>query len=321
VEWAQFIPEIGMATFEHECWIQRLRILLRDKHGATSWNSERLMKQFRRDKALPYVPDARFHAGGHTWVLELERTLKNSGRIKELLEVRAKANKNTRMLYVMPRALMESFRAVISKNYMTFPQGLYIVPLEGLETAYCNRSLWKQMPLADLLSGKPEPVVAAEQPAEQAQAEAAQPKAAKLPSVLSYYETIRKYFEEATTMHAHVRAALIHNQGKLKGMLKPKEQIRLDYPNFPPAVKEFEPLMNKLEGLRRRSEADESHTILLDRLQPFASEFSTWVNGLRGCQNNGEQWPMPPEKLTSADDMQALITWMADEIAKRKAAA
>lgn len=319
VEWAQFIPEIGMATFEHECSIQRLRMLLRDKHGATSWNNERLMKQFRRDKALPYVPDARFNAGGYEWVLELERTLKNSGRIKELLEVREKANKKTRMLYVMPRALMESFRAVISKNYMTFPQGLYIVPMEDLETAYCNRSLWKTMPLANLLSGKPEPDVMAEAQ-EQAKSASVQPKQAKLPSILSYYETIRKYFEEATAMHAHVRAALIHNQGKLKGMLKPKEQIRLDYPNFPPSAKAFDTLMDTLEGLRMRSEADDNHVNLLNRLKPFAGEFSTWVNDLRSCQNSGEPWPMPAEQMKSAEDMQAVITWMAEKIAKSKAA-
>ena len=325
VEWAQFIPEIGMATFEHECWIQRLRILFEDKHGATNWNSERLLKQFRRDKSFPYVPDARFTAGGHAWVLELERTQKNSGRIKELLEIREKANKKTRMVYVMPQAMIETFREVISKNVMTFPQGLYIVPMEDLETAYCNRSMWKPMPLADLLGGKSEPKLIADEPAKEQQvkskAENAEQQEAKLPSVLSYYETIRKYFEEATAMHAHVRAALLHNQGKLKGMLKPKEPIRLEYPNFPTSIKEFEPLMQQLEGLKTRSEADKNHEALLKKLRPFASEFSAWVNGLRSCQNSGQPWPIPAEKLESAADVQTLITWMAEKIAAAKSAA
>lgn len=324
VEWAQFIPEIGMATFEHECWIQRLRILFEDKHGTTNWNSERLLKQFRRDKSLPYVPDARFNTGGHAWVLELERTQKNSGRIKELLEIREKANKKTRMVYVMPQALIETFREVISKNFMTFPQGLYLVPMEDLETAYCNRSMWKPMPLADLLSGKPEPKLIADAPDKsqvKAQAVNEEQQEAKLPNVLSYYETIRKYFEEATAMHAHVREALLHNQGKLKGMWKPKEVIRLDYPNFPPSIKEFDPLMHNLEGFKTRSEADKNHEALLKKLRPFASEFSAWVNGLRSCQNSGQPWPIPDEKLESAADVQALLTWMAEKIAERKSAA
>lgn len=323
VEWAQFIPEIGMATFEHECWIQRLRILFEDKHGATNWNSERLLKQFRRDKAFPYIPDARFTAGGHAWVLELERTQKNSGRIKELLEIREQANKKTRMVYVMPRALMETFCEVMTKNGMAFPQGLYLVAMEDLETAYCNRAAWKPMPLADLLAGKKEPNLLAAEPAkEQAKPAPNNEKTeAKLPSVLSYYETIRKYFEEATAMHAHVRAALLHNHGKLKGMWKPKEVIRLDYPNFPPSIKEFEPLMRKLEGLRMNSEADNNHAALLDKLQPFDREFSGWVNGLRGCQNSGAPWPIPAEKLESAATVQALLTWMAEKIAAAKNAA
>ena len=324
VEWAQFIPEIGMATFDHECWLQRLRMFFESKHGATKWKSERLLKQHRRDKTFPYVPDARFSAGGHHWVLELERTQKNSARLKELLEIREKANKNTRMIYVMPLAMMESFKNTILKAFVSFPHGLYIVTMEDLETAYCNRALWHPMPVADLLAGKPDPDLLKKEPEREQPkpvARAARQEAEKLPSVLSYYETIRKYFVEASTMLADIRAALIHNQGKLGGMWKPKDLIDLEFPNFPPAIKAFDPLMRKLEGLRMRSEGDADHTKLIDLLHPFHHEFSGWIYRYRDCSMGREPWPLPPEKLKAADDLHKFIVWMEQKIAEKKAAA
>ena len=162
-EWAHPFPDIDASRFSHEILLQRLRIVL-GKMGASSWICERRLSQMNRRSGLPYVPDARFEAGGRKFALEFERTLKAKKRLHEFLKVRAKSNQHTKMLYVLPERLLASFRKAITDSWSEFSVGLYVLTEEdfvsgqaGL-TVQCLNSKWQTMSLADLLSGQPEPV-------------------------------------------------------------------------------------------------------------------------------------------------------------------
>jgi hypothetical protein len=164
VEWAHPFPDIDVARFEHEILVQRLRILF-ERMGALGWKTERMLSQLNRSEGLPYVPDAQFEIGNQQFALEAERTLKAKKRLHEFLEQRAKANKRTKMIYVLPERLLAPFSKAIADARAAFVPGLFVLVQEEFErgTAQlmvrCLNSDWATMSLAELLSGKHEPAV------------------------------------------------------------------------------------------------------------------------------------------------------------------
>lgn len=180
VEWAHPFPDIDVARFEHEILIQRLRVML-ERMGAREWKTERMLSQLNRSEGLPYVPDAKFEIGGYWYALEAERTLKAKKRLHEFLGQRAKANKRTRMLYVLPERLLSPFAKAIKDSFSQFTPGLFVLVQEEFPhggkplLVRCLNSGWATMPLSDLLAGQHEPAEA-KRLQEQAKEEAAAKK-------------------------------------------------------------------------------------------------------------------------------------------------
>lgn len=163
VEWAHPFPDIDAARFEHELLIQTLRLKL-ERLGVKEWRSERQLSWVNRVKHLPFVPDAEFTAGGRTWNLEIERTLKSKERRKKGFEARAKHN-NERFLYVIPQSIWSAMKESIKTDALLgFEGGLYLLSeadaKQGRMVVRCKWSGWGEMPLADLLRGGFEPELA-----------------------------------------------------------------------------------------------------------------------------------------------------------------
>jgi len=162
IEWAQFIPELSLGTIEHELLIQDLRLKL-TQLGATNWRCERFLSWKNRAKQMRFVPDAQFEAGGSTWNLEIERSLKAKKRRQEALELRS--NVDARFLYVVPESLWEAVKETLPPT--GFESGMYWLSeadaRQGRLTVKCRYSdpwAWQhEMPLAELLSGKFEPML------------------------------------------------------------------------------------------------------------------------------------------------------------------
>ena len=104
------VPDIDIANFEHDVWVQRLRTMFELQYGATKWRTDRVLQRIQSEKKLPYVPDARFRIGEQSWNLEVERTPKRKDRLKDLLKVRAEGSHKTRVLYVLDRRFSEFYR-------------------------------------------------------------------------------------------------------------------------------------------------------------------------------------------------------------------
>jgi hypothetical protein len=160
-EWAHPFPDIDASRFSHDLLLQRLRIAL-GKLGAEAWISERRLSQINRRSGLPYVPDARFEARGIKFAVEFERTLKAKKRLHEFLKIRAEANKQTKMIYLLPERLFEPFKKAIKEAFVSFHVGLYVLTVEDFQShkklfVQCCNSGWRSMALEDLLAGKPEP--------------------------------------------------------------------------------------------------------------------------------------------------------------------
>ena len=159
VEWAQFIPELSLGTIEHELLIQDLRLKL-TQLGATKWQCERFLSWKNRAKQMRFVPDAKFEAGGLTWNLEIERSLKSKKRRQDALELRAKVD--ARFLYVVPESLWEAVKETVP--LIGFESGMYWLSeadaRHGRLTVKCkcsDRPWQHEMPLVELLSGAYEP--------------------------------------------------------------------------------------------------------------------------------------------------------------------
>jgi hypothetical protein len=160
--WAHPFPDIDASRFSHEILSQKLQIHF-ERLGAKSWMTERWLSQVNRRSGLPYVPDARFEAGGQAFAFEVERTLKTKKRLQEFLKIRAAKSKHTKLLYLLPERLFAPFERAIKDNWVQFEVGLYVLVeedfLSGREplVVRCLNSQWRTMTLVDLLSGKPEP--------------------------------------------------------------------------------------------------------------------------------------------------------------------
>ena len=160
VEWAQFIPELSLGTIEHELLIQDLRLKL-TQLGVTKWRCERFLSWKNCAKQTRFVPDACFEAGGSTWYLEIERSLKAKKRRAEALELRSKVD--ARFLYVVPESIWEAVKETVPMS--DFESGIYWLSeanaRQGRLTVKCKWSesyAWQhEMPLVELLAGKFEP--------------------------------------------------------------------------------------------------------------------------------------------------------------------
>lgn len=164
VEWAHSFPDIDSSRFEHELLIQTLRLKLEGlRAGVMEWKSERQLSWVNRVKHLPFVPDAQFKAGGRTWNLEVERTLKSKKRRQKGVDVRAKYY-DERFLYVVPESIWSAVRESIKAELFGFEGGVYWLSeanaKQGRMTVRCRWSEWGEMALAELLGGKFEPELA-----------------------------------------------------------------------------------------------------------------------------------------------------------------
>ena len=233
-EWAHPFPDIDASRFSHEILLQRLHISL-VKLGATSWLSERRLSQLNRRNGLPYVPDARFEAGGRKFALEFERTLKAKKRLHAFLEVRAKSNQQTKMLYVLPEQLVVPFKKAISDSWSQFAPGLYVLMEEDFVsgkkplTVQCLNSQWQKMKLADLLSGGPEPaeVAASTQKADQLKRErefqaSKQRMRAAIEEMVLDFRAQRNTFSEVMKVNAEGKDKLLFRKKPLPKLQLPK---------------------------------------------------------------------------------------------------
>ncbi len=146
------LPDIEIENFEHDVWVQRLRLAFEREHGCKSWSTERAMKLAQQDRQLPYIPDGRFYgADGMPWNLEIERTPKRLDRLKEVLAVRAKTSKKTRVLYVLDRKFSEFYRAQMAVTES--PATFHITHFDDLNTVHIGGRDWAAASLKNLFTG------------------------------------------------------------------------------------------------------------------------------------------------------------------------
>ena len=130
------LPDIEIENFEHDVWVQRLRIAFEREHGCKSWSTERAMKLAQQDRQLPYIPDGRFYGhDGQAWNLEVERTPKRLDRLREVIGTRAEASRKSRVLYVLDRRFSDFYREqmAISVN----PECFYVAHFDDLSRVSC----------------------------------------------------------------------------------------------------------------------------------------------------------------------------------------
>ncbi|MCC6811845.1 MAG: hypothetical protein IT381_30755 [Deltaproteobacteria bacterium] len=146
------LPDIDIENFEHDVWVQRLRIAFERDHGCKNWSTERALKLAQQERQLPYLPDGRFNsADGQAWNLEVERTPKRLDRLKELLSLRARTSRKTRVLYVLDRRFSEFYRAqmAVTEN----PAVFHIAHFDDLATAHLGGNDWAATSIAQLFGG------------------------------------------------------------------------------------------------------------------------------------------------------------------------
>ena len=294
-EWAHPFPDIDASRFSHELLLQRLRITL-VKLGAESWLSERRLSQINRRNGLPYVPDARFEAGGRKFALEFERTLKAKKRLHEFLKVRAKSNQQTKMLYVLPARLVEPFQKAIADTWSQFAPGLYVLTAEDFARAksplmvQCLNSQWQTMPLRDLLFGRPEPVeVEASIKKSEQQRREREFQTAKRSMRAAIEEMVMDFRAQRRALSDVVK---VNAEGKGKMLFRKKALPRLQLP------KRWEEVMSWAQTARA-----------LDSVQPV-SDFKDWADHAISRLN----WEIDRDAeistgLLSSPASQALLDW------------
>lgn len=260
VEWAHPFPDIDASRFSHEILVQKLRLAL-EKFGAEQWLSERRLAQINRKDGLPYVPDARFHAPGGKFALEVERTLKAKKRLHEFLKVRAKSNQSTKMLYVLPERLLKPFGKAIGDSFARFEPGLYVLSAEDFQSGQqkllvqCLNSDWRTMSLSDLLAGKREPsqVDAAKHAVEQER---------RAKELLKEKQRMRETIEGVVSEFRASRKALVdvlveNNKGKGKLLHRDKPVPKLELPKQFSAVISWAEQVSKLGSIQPVTEFKE----------------------------------------------------------------
>ena len=146
------LPDIEVENFEHDVWVQRLRIAFEREHGCKNWSTERVMKLAQQDRQLPYIPDGRFYGvDGQPWNLEVERTPKRLDRLREVIGIRAEASRKSRVLYVLDRRFSDFYREqmAISVN----PECFYVAHFDDLSRASCVGRPGVSSPLKRLFGG------------------------------------------------------------------------------------------------------------------------------------------------------------------------
>jgi hypothetical protein len=126
------LPDIDIENFEHDVWVQKLRIQFERDYGCKSWSTERAMKLAQQERQLPYLPDGRFYGSDdQPWNLEVERTPKRLDRLREVLGVRAEASRKSRVLYVLDRRFSDFYREqmALSQN----PACFFVTHFDELE--------------------------------------------------------------------------------------------------------------------------------------------------------------------------------------------
>ena len=146
------VPDIDIANFDHDVWVQRLRTRFEIGYGAERWLTDRVLQRIQAEKQLPYVPDARFYVGDQAWNLEVERTPKRKDRLKEILEARAAGSKKTKVLYVLDRKFSDYYREkmAVTEN----PGCFYIAHFDDLETVFSVGDGVAQGAIRDVLTNR-----------------------------------------------------------------------------------------------------------------------------------------------------------------------
>lgn len=279
VEWAHPFPDINPATVEHERLSQDLEIKLR-RLGATNWRTERLMSWTNRVNQLPFVPDAKFEAGGFSWNLEIERTLKAKDRRKKAFEVRSN-EASERFLYVVPDSIWGAVKD--SMPATGFEGGIYWLResdfRQGRLTVKCKLSArldWTdEMPLENLLRGEFEP-------------ERAQRR--KNSAVAYATEEMRKEFSDvARAVRSHIGLAqgvLKNYATKLATRRKGFKGIgaeKIDPPKFP-SCGELTERFGVMTLARRKWR--ESHDIELEAFKSLEQAFKAYAGQLRATEED-----------------------------------
>jgi hypothetical protein len=146
------IPDIDIANFEHDVWVQRLRTKFELGFGATRWKTDRLLQRIQSEKQLPYVPDGRFYVGAQAWNLEVERTPKRKDRLREILKVRAEGSTKTRVLYVLDRRFSDFYREHMAVTVN--PGCFFITYFDDLDQVHWVGSDGAALPLQTLFQAK-----------------------------------------------------------------------------------------------------------------------------------------------------------------------
>jgi hypothetical protein len=146
------LPDIDIENFEHDVWVQKLRIAFERDYGCKRWATERAMKLAQQEKQLPYIPDGRFYdAGGHAWNLEVERTPKRLDRLREVIGTRAEASRKSRVLYVLDRRFSDFYREQMALSVN--PTCFYVAHFDDLNRVSCVGQPGASSSLKRLLGG------------------------------------------------------------------------------------------------------------------------------------------------------------------------
>ena len=131
----------------------KLRIDFERDYGCSNWHTERELRIRNGEKALPYVPDARFQAAdGQAWSLEVERTSKRAERLRGLLDARARASRSSKLLYILDRRFFEHYRGLIAVTVN--PGAFHLICFDDLVTVYVGADNWRAQSLSTVLLNK-----------------------------------------------------------------------------------------------------------------------------------------------------------------------
>ena len=276
VEWAHPFPDLDAARFEHELLIQTLRLKL-EELGVKEWRSERQLSWVNRVKHLPFVPDAQFKAGGWTWNLEIERTLKSKERRKKGFEVRAK-HSDERFLYVVPESIWSAVSESIKTNALLgFEGGIYWFneadARQGRTTVRCRWSDWGEMALPELLRGNFEPELL---------------KRRKNTATWEAEQEIRKeFFNLAFSVRNHVSSSQGVIQSYVTKLANRRKGVmgigadKIDPPKFP-SCSELEKTFSLMTKMRGKWSA--SHDLELEGFKSLEQAFVSYVQQLRATE-------------------------------------